>query len=216
VRDGVVLSETVGDPAVTHGARLPIDIERTLAAASVESAAIDLLAVAAGPGSFTGLRVGIATMQGLAMAMEKRIVPISVLDALAIAGANPHAPVAAWLDAQRGEVFAALYDRTGRRVSIDATALSPEETLRRWRAAGESPTRFIGDGAVRYAAIIRSTLDGSIEIDEPPPLAAIIGRLASESPERAVAPHAIVPIYVRRPDAEIARARQREEARDAG
>ena len=68
VDDDALLSEIVGDPSRTHGERLPRDLMRALEAASVPLESIDLLAVAAGPGSFTGLRVGIAAMQGLAMA----------------------------------------------------------------------------------------------------------------------------------------------------
>ena len=217
VRDGAVLSEVIGDPAITHGARLPSDLIRALDRASVQASDLDLLAVAAGPGSFTGLRVGIATMQGLAMASGRRIVPVSVLDALAIAGTNGRAPVAAWMDAQRGEVFAALYDHGGRNVAIEATALPPLETIEHWR--DRLTTRlpsFVGDGAVRYAPMIRDAFGHTIEIVEPPALAPIIGRLACEHPDRAVAPHAVVPIYIRRPDAEIARSKQREQAHDAG
>ena len=217
VRDGAVLSEVIGDPAITHGARLPSDLVRALDCAGVPASELDLLAVAAGPGSFTGLRVGIATMQGLAMASERRIVPVSVLDALAIAGTNGHAPVAAWMDAQRGEVFAALYGHGGRNVTIAATSLPPLETLEHWRDRLTTPLPlFIGDGAIRYATMVRDAFGHAIEIVEPPPLAPIIGRLACEHPDRAVAPHAVVPIYIRRPDAEIARSKQREKARDAG
>ncbi len=231
VRDGALAGEAIGDPAVTHGARLPLDLVRALEAAAVDASTIDLLAVAAGPGSFTGLRVGIATMQGLAMATGKHIVPISVLDALARAGAGDRAPVAAWMDAQRGEIFAALYDAGGSRLLIEPTALSPAETIERWRETiGDAPLffedgavrgapRFIGDGAVRYAPLLRREFGESVAIVEPPPLAPIVGRLACEHPERGVAPHAVVPIYIRRSDAEIARDRMRpanEEARDAG
>jgi tRNA threonylcarbamoyladenosine biosynthesis protein TsaB len=219
VRDGALVSAIVGDPSVTHGARLPLDLVRALDAAGVAADAIDLLAVAAGPGSFTGLRVGIATMQGLAMAAGKGIVPISALDALARAAANDRAPVAAWMDAQRGEIFAALYDPEGRQTVIDPTALPPPATIERWRGSIDAAPIFIGDGAVRYAPLLRREFGEAVAIVEPPPLAPIIGRLACEDPGRAVAPHAVLPIYIRRPDAEIARDTQRpaaEETRDAG
>jgi tRNA threonylcarbamoyladenosine biosynthesis protein TsaB len=213
LRDGVAIGALTGDPAVTHGARLPSDLLRALDAAAVSLPAIDLLAVAAGPGSFTGLRVGIATMQGLAMASGKLIVPISVLDALAVAAERARSddrPIAAWMDAQRGEVFAALYDPAGRRVLIEATAAAPMSTIERWRTLADftTPPRFVGDGAVRYAPVIRTALGAPIEIVDPPPLAPIVGQLATAHPERAVAPHAVVPIYIRRPDAEIARAKR--------
>jgi tRNA threonylcarbamoyladenosine biosynthesis protein TsaB len=219
LRDGAALATLTGDPAVTHGARLPSDLLRALDAAAVRLPSIDLLAVAAGPGSFTGLRVGIATMQGLAMAIGRRIVPVSVLDALAVAAAGTGVtdrPIAAWMDAQRGEVFAALYDPSGRHELIEPTAAAPLPTIERWRTPADltMPPRVIGDGAVRYAPVLRAAFGAAIEIIEPPPLAPIVGQLALEHPERAVAPHAVVPIYIRRPDAEIARAK-REHTREA-
>jgi tRNA threonylcarbamoyladenosine biosynthesis protein TsaB len=208
VRDGVVLSQLVGDASLTHGARLPTDLMRTLELASVPLDAIDLLAVAAGPGSFTGLRVGIAAMQGLAMARSLRIVPVSALDALALAGADGDVPVAAWMDAQRGQVFAALYDATGRRAVLEATALTPAQTLERWERAVEvGAVRFIGDGAVRYRSELQARLGEGIHIVDPAPLASVVGRIAWESPEKAVVPHAVVPLYIRQPDAELAKAK---------
>jgi len=209
VRDGDLLSEIAGDPSRTHGERLPHDVVRALEAASVAIRAIDLFAVAAGPGSFTGLRVGIAAMQGLAMATGRLIVPVSALDALAAAGADGQMPVAAWMDAQRGQVFAALYDATATRAVAEPTSLSPVLTLDEWgRHLADGPIRFIGNGAVRYTAAIRDRIGAAVQILAAPPLAGVIGRLASRSPERALLPHAVVPIYIRKADAELARAKQ--------
>jgi tRNA threonylcarbamoyladenosine biosynthesis protein TsaB len=208
VRDTDVLALIAGDASLTHGARLPGDLQRALQAAQVVLEAIDLLAVCAGPGSFTGLRVGISAMQGLAMAASRRVVPVSALDALSSAAADSSRPIAAWMDAQRGEVFAALYDEGGRRLLREPTALTPERTLEAWgEAIAGGRLRFVGDGAARYADLIRSRTGPDVEILDAPPLAGVIGRLAAASPERAVLPHAIVPIYIRRPDAEIAKER---------
>jgi tRNA threonylcarbamoyladenosine biosynthesis protein TsaB len=144
-------------------------------------------------------------MQGLAMAIDRRIVPVSALDALAAAGSDANMPVACWMDAQRGEVFAALYDRSGRGLVVEPSVLTPARTLDEWTSAlSGCRVRFIGDGAVRYTSVIRDRVP-DCEIVEPPPLAAVIGRLAIERPDRAVAPHAVVPIYIRKPDAELAR-----------
>jgi tRNA threonylcarbamoyladenosine biosynthesis protein TsaB len=219
VRDGMLLGEIVGDESRTHGERLPRDLMRALDAASVRLDDIDLLAVATGPGSFTGLRVGIAAMQGLAMSSGRKIVPISALDALASAAPSRSAsvssdergPVAAWIDAQRGEVFAALYDAAGTRVLREPSSLSPDRTLDAWERelTGGIP-RFIGDGAVRYEATIRERVGPGSLILPTPALAGIIGALAAAEPGRAVLPHAVVPIYIRRPDAELARSRRAE------
>jgi len=210
VRDGAVLSQLVGDPTRTHGARLPHDLLVALHASAIPIEMVELLAIAAGPGSFTGLRVGIAAMQGLAMARDLRIVPVSVLDALAVAAADGRAPIASWMDAQRSEVFAALYGPDAAAAVRSPTALSPERTLDAWSAElASSAVRFIGDGAVRYASVLRERLGAEVEIVAPPPLAAVIGRMAGAAPERAVAPHAVVPIYVRKPDAELAKSKLR-------
>ena len=210
VADGRVLAEITGDAALTHGQRLPADLMRVLDAAGARLKDVELFAVAAGPGSFTGLRVGIATVQGLATAAERRVVPVSTLDALAHVVDPPPARLAAWVDAQRGEVFAALYDST-RRAVVAPTAATPDATLAAWAALTASGNlTFIGDGAARYADVIRASAGQRAAILAPAPLlAGAIGRIAWEERARAVLPHAIVPIYIRRPDAELARARRR-------
>jgi tRNA threonylcarbamoyladenosine biosynthesis protein TsaB len=208
IRDGEVLRELAGNPELSHGERLPADLVRLLDEAGVAVSGIDLFAVAAGPGSFTGLRVGIATIQGLAMAAGRPVVPISVLEALAHAAGPTLA--AAWMDAQRGQVFGALYGPDGRAL-VEPSARPPAETLDAWRDLADlSAATFIGDGAVRYADVLRERLGADVAIQPSPLLAGVIGRMAAADPSRAVVPHAVVPIYVRRPDAEIARARQLE------
>jgi len=209
-----VLIELSGDASLMHGERLPMDIARTLAAAGATLESVDLLAVVAGPGSFTGLRVGIAAMQGLAFARGLQIVPVSALDAIAAHARRVEAadrPIAAWVDAHRGEVFAARYGGTPALEEGPATVASPEQTLRVQRAGGSvAPIFFAGDGAVRYRDVIAAALGEGAEIQSrPAPLAGEAGRIAAAHPERAVAPDAVVPIYVRRSDAELVRDRQR-------
>jgi tRNA threonylcarbamoyladenosine biosynthesis protein TsaB len=83
LRDGALLDCEAGDAARTYGERLPADLIRLLERHALSVRDIDLFAVAAGPGSFTGLRIGIATMQGLALAGNRLMVGVSTLDALA-------------------------------------------------------------------------------------------------------------------------------------
>ena len=113
-RDGVVLAERAGDGTRTHGQRLPRELMAILDAAGVALHDVDRLAVATGPGSFTGLRVGIATIQGLALAQHKLVVPVSSFEALAFVAGPGAAAIAPWIDAHRGEVFAVLYGPDGR------------------------------------------------------------------------------------------------------
>lgn len=208
-RDGRVLYEHVGDAAMTHAQRLPGDVISACAAAGIAIADVELFAVAAGPGSFTGLRVGIATIQGLAMAHGTRVVPVSTLEALAVSAPGDAPRIAAWLDAQRGEVFAQVFERASAAVRpiTDAVAAKPAVAIELQR--GElGGSLFHGDGALRYRDHIVSAL-GTVPLSESvPPLAGAIALLAGRQTDRAVLPHAIVPIYVRRPDAEIARDRR--------
>jgi tRNA threonylcarbamoyladenosine biosynthesis protein TsaB len=209
LRGDDVLAEITGDPALTHGARLPSDLMRVLELASVGLDNVALLAVAAGPGSFTGMRVGIATMQGLAMAAGIRIVAVSTLEALARAGTNRSRLIGAWMDAQRGEVYATLYAPDGRDVRIAPLAATPRAILDAWAdTLGSHEVVFIGDGAVRYSDAIVTALGARATVVPPPALAGLIGQIAAADPGRAVVPHAVVPIYVRKSDAELARDRR--------
>jgi len=218
VRDGHVVYLQSGDAARTHGERLPADVMTACDGAGVRISDIELLAVAAGPGSFTGLRIGIATMQGLAMAWDRRIVPVSTLEAVAAAaGVTPgvaekrHTRIAAWIDAQRGEVFAQVFDGAG--PISEAVAAAPLPALEAHKAVLNG-AEFHGDGAVRYREQILAVIGPAVRIAEQvPPLAGAIGLIAASQPDRAVLPHAVVPIYVRRPDAEIARGRLRDPSR---
>jgi tRNA threonylcarbamoyladenosine biosynthesis protein TsaB len=214
VHDDVVRVEIVGDLALTHGQRLPLELKRALDQAAVPIGAVDLFAVVAGPGSFTGLRVGIATIQGLAMAEHKKVVAVSALEVLARAATNAHHPVGAWMDAQRGEVFAALYAPDGRDMLIEAVSASPAEVLDAWTSHTDlHAVTFVGDGADRYRDVITRGAGTAVSILTPPPLAGLAGTIAASEPSRAILPHAIVPIYIRKSDAELARARREQAAR---
>jgi tRNA threonylcarbamoyladenosine biosynthesis protein TsaB len=212
LRDGLVVQERSGDPDARHTQWLPAALQPLLAAAGVAVRDVELFAVAAGPGSFTGLRVGIATVQGLAMAHGRRIVPVSVLEALAHAAADAATPVGAWMDAQRGQVFAALYEPGRRAEIVPASAMTPGETLTRWQPLTDlRRVTFVGDGARRYRDVLAAHIGGPPTIVEAPPLAGIVGRIAAREPGRAVLPHAVVPLYVRRSDVELARERRQAE-----
>ena len=211
-----VVDERAGDGARTHAERLPAEITALVAAHGLALSGIDVFAVASGPGSFTGLRIGIATIQGLALVHRRTIAAVSALDALAhlaAAGAAPGTLVAAWMDAHRHEVFAALY-RVHAGASFTAARLEelegptvgdPSATLARWASQFlASPSVFAGDGAALYAETIARAAPGA-RIAAPALLAAAIARLAATGGSAGIDPGAIRPLYVRRPDAEIAR-----------
>src|SRR3972149_5117201 len=112
VEDGCVVDERIGDLVRGQAERLPAELLAPLAARGWTLPDVDLFAVAAGPGSFTGVRIGIATIQGLALVQQRPVIAVSALEALGQMGsldARPGELVGAWIDAHRREVFSALY-----------------------------------------------------------------------------------------------------------
>ena len=201
-----------GDESRTHGERLPGEIGRALDQAGITRDRIDLLAVATGPGAFTGLRIGLAAIQGLAMTLDRPAIGVSALDALAEQVIASDADVIVpWMDAQRGDVFATLIDRRSKATLETPAAAHPEALLAAWRAhLVNRRAIFIGDAAARDAALIEQAGDGQWRTQAPSPLApqiAIIGRRRAQNGESGP-PHKLEPIYVRRPDAEIERERR--------
>lgn len=165
-----------------------------LDAAGVTPAQLDALAVAVGPGSFTGLRVGIATVQGLALAGGRPCVGVSTLAALGQLGAEHGLPVATLLDALRGEVYAALYDAAGGEV------LAPRrETLEDFVARTPARALFVGDGAERFGERILALRPGARLRSRPAFLASVVARLGHAALERgeAVPPEELRPFYLR-------------------
>lgn len=222
VRDGRVLEVGTGAGDRPHAVRLPGEVLGLLAAQDLALRDVDAFAVAAGPGSFTGLRIGIASMQGLAFATGRPIVGVSALDGLAASAAEREGPrgaacVGVWMDALRGEVFAALYrvERSAagewEAVEIDAALVAPPDlVLERWISTGAREVVFVGDGALTYRALVEgSGLLGRL-VDPLPPVAPALARLAAARLAHGggFLPHAVVPVYVRRPDAELARDRK--------
>ena len=216
-RDGVVLREEAGDASQPQAARLPGDLMSLLEKTGITLPEVDVFAVATGPGSFTGLRIGIATMQGLAFAERKPLIGVSGFDALERSlRRKPEVTreIATWVDAWRGEVYAALY-KDGLEV-IRPAVEHPDgllATLGTWNAESRSPITFIGDGADTYRNLIGRTLGDRARIADPatPLLAGVIAQLANEAASTGghlPPPHAIRPLYVRRPDAELARAQR--------
>ena len=216
LRDDRVVREQASDQSRPQASRLPGELATMLEREGVALPEVDILAVGIGPGSFTGLRVGIATMQGLAMALNRPLFGISAFDALASiafggSGTNDspdpsHKYVATWVDAWRGEVYAALY-QNGREIEPPTVDL-PQHLL---QTLVGGPMLFTGDGAAIYRATISAALGNHAEFTEPvaPLLAGAMGTLAVQefrAGQRPL-PHAIRPLYVRRSDAELARDR---------
>jgi len=197
--DGSVV-EVRDDPAPgarpAHASRLLAAAEEALATAGVGWEELERLAVGVGPGSFTGLRIGIATARALAQGRGLPVVGVSTLEALA---RGPDAPlVLAVLDARRGEAFAAAW-RDGTPLLAPA-ALAPEALAERVRAM-PAPPLAVGDGAVRF----RDSLEAAGALV--PPDEDGVHRLRAEhvcSLGADASPtdrDALLPDYLREPDA---------------
>jgi tRNA threonylcarbamoyladenosine biosynthesis protein TsaB len=217
VEDDRIIAQRRGDPSLTHAERLPRDILSLLEAHGTGPADVDLFAVASGPGSFTGLRVGIATIQGFALVFRRRVAAVPALEALAqLAGRDlvAGAAVGVWMDAQRRDVFSALYRLTSsppfdptRLVEIEGPSVGdPAATLGRWGPIIDSETVFVGDGAEQYGDVLRACQPDARIIDAPP-LAGAIGLIAvaRSGVGGTVDPAEVRPLYIRRPDAEVER-----------
>ena len=216
VADDRVVDERSGDGARTHALRLPGEIIALAEANQWPLSTIDRYAVASGPGSFTGLRIGIATIQGLAFVHGRRVVAVPALEALAHAasGGLPEGVViAAWMDAHRHDVFTALYRVTSGRpfsrerlIELEGpTVGTPASTLARWRTLiGGETMVAIGDGATLYAADLAAA-SSAIRVMPHPQLAGAVGLLAVDRGDEALDPSAVRPLYVRRPDVEVTR-----------
>jgi tRNA threonylcarbamoyladenosine biosynthesis protein TsaB len=188
------VAELSAPPA--HARDLLPRIARVMERAGVGFGELEAIAVGTGPGSFTGLRVGLATARSLAHARAIELRPVTSLAALA---AGIDAPLRLPLiDARRGELFGALHDEDGER--WEPFVARPEEVADRVRADGSTPSAA-GDGSIRFRAVleaagVRVAPDGS---QAHVVRALHVCRLAVGTPP--VAPEAVLPTYLRAPDA---------------
>jgi tRNA threonylcarbamoyladenosine biosynthesis protein TsaB len=150
------LATRIGDPKVSQSATLLNDINNVLEQAGVKLAEVDLFACASGPGSFTGLRIGIATLKALAASLSRPCAGIPTLQAVAHAGGSSLATVAL-LPAGRGEVFVQMFSvaEGGVIAELDAAAhLSPAKMFAKY--AGLKDLRWAGSGAHLYKELLEN------------------------------------------------------------
>lgn len=167
---------------------------------------LDGFAVVVGPGAFTGLRVGLSTVKGLAMAVGKPVVGVSTLETLAMQAQYSALPVCAMLDARKKEVYACVYtmEKGVPSARIDETVISPEKLL----SQCQEPTLFVGDGATAYRTLIVRQLGDRAHFLPAvcdPPRASLAACLAVRFWQAglAVAPEELLPKYIRASEAEI-------------
>lgn len=205
-QSGNVIASLNLSSGVTHSRRLLASVEYLLKEVGVDWEDLDGIGVSSGPGSFTGLRIGMATAKGLASAANKPLLGASTLDTLAARCVTAES-VCAVLDARKKEVYAAFYKKDAGGLvwrSGEIAAYAPQDL------AGliSEPTLLVGDGAVVYADVLVDALGGKIsfapaELHEPS--AASLGMICCENlmQNNVLDLGSAVPLYVRSSDAEL-------------
>ena len=171
--------DTLGEARVVtgdgHSRWLLPAVDALLRGVGCEPAALDAFAVTCGPGSFTGLRIGLSSVVGLALACARPCVGISTLEVLALSAAGAGGPIVAVMDAFRGETYVAVYDEAARpledpRVGVleELASALPDEAV------------FVGDAAVSQRSRIEALVPGARFPQAELFLAAALGRAAVE------------------------------------
>jgi tRNA threonylcarbamoyladenosine biosynthesis protein TsaB len=196
-----VIGESLLDVRITHSERLMVAVDRVLDDARWAVRDLEALAVSVGPGSFTGLRIGLATVKGLALALDLPIAAVPTLDAMAAALPFAAWPVCPVVDARKDEVYACRYrwDGAAMRREWEYLALSPADVAARLH----EPTILLGNAA----DTIRSPWARLAPPARRVPSAACVGQLGHErliAGERVSAAE-LVPLYLGPSEAERTR-----------
>jgi tRNA threonylcarbamoyladenosine biosynthesis protein TsaB len=196
-----LVAEYLLDISVTHSERLLAAIDTVMADAGWTPGDLQGLAVAVGPGSFTGLRVGISTVKGLALALGIPVAAVPTLDAIAAAVPWASLPVCPLLQARRHEVYAAFYRWNGEGFGRQSEylALTPDELASRLT----EPTLLVGDGADAIQSSYARRLPPPRRVPSPA-CVAILGRARLALGETVSAAD-LTPFYLRPSEAELRR-----------
>ncbi|MDD4679650.1 MAG: tRNA (adenosine(37)-N6)-threonylcarbamoyltransferase complex dimerization subunit type 1 TsaB [Clostridia bacterium] len=199
-----------------HSETLMPLVEKALISCELMLGDIDLFAVSGGPGSFTGLRIGISTIKGLAQAVEKPVIPVPTLDAMAWSAVCPGALVCPIMDARRNQVYTSIYRWEGENcVRLKPySALAVKELIDKLNSYQES-IRFIGDGIPVHRGLLLEKM-GKSALFAPPYLAyqraSVIAFLGLKEAKAGKAIHCrdLKPFYLRLSQAEQKKMQQEE------
>ncbi len=213
IKDNTLIREEFINFKKTHSETLMPMVDQILRDCEIGVPDLNAIAVTIGPGSFTGLRIGLAAAKGLSLASSKPLVGISTLDVLAHNFAYSESLICPVLNARKQEVYTAFYDCTDiypRRLCED-TACSPQELVSRVRTKAEETGKkhitLVGDGFNPYADYFQDNLQESLLVPPPHlnlPRAAALGSLAWLRAEQGDFDDAfsLRPVYVRLSEAE--------------
>ena len=202
--NGITLAESFINNGLTHSQTLMPMVEKTLKESGVSIKDIDLFAITNGPGSFTGVRIGIASVKGMADALNKKCMVISTLEAIAEPLKNEDSIACAVMDARCNQVYTAIFEN-GKRLCEDKAVLIDElgVELKNYN----KKVVFIGDGSVLCYEKLKDIVTDISVADENIRYihASSIGRLAEDKIENGEEPidsAKLVPYYLRLPQAE--------------
>lgn len=215
--DAVLAARSLAEGRPASETLLPT-VLGALAEADVALAALDGFAVSIGPGSFTGLRVGVSTVKGLAFGGAQRVVAVPTLAALALHARAGDTPVVALLDARRGEVYTAIHSGAPTAAPLWGPCVAEPAALaaRLAEIAGAGPCVAIGDGVGVAAEALRARLRERVLLRPAAPDATAVGRLGQRlwAAGGGVPAEQLAPLYVRRAEAEVRRTGERFEPFD--
>ena len=202
----------------THSQRFLPSVAALLENAEIALSELSAIAVTVGPGSFTGLRIGIATAKAWGQALNLPIVPLTTLEALAF-GACDEGLVCPILDARKNEVYSALFRKNRVKNTLEevfpAAAVAPAELAEKLCALGE-PIIFAGDALPLYTVLLREGLgENFVPAAEDRRVfmasaAALLGRERLLAGQVTTA-HDLQPFYLRRSEAEVKKAQKQED-----
>ena len=190
---------------LTHSQTIMTAVDQALEGSGMTCADIDLFAVVAGPGSFTGVRIGVCAAKGFAHAAGKPCVAVHALEALAMNMAGFDGVVCPILDARRGQVYCAAFDMSsGMPVRVmDDDAIAIEDFVE--RLPKDKRLAFVGDGVPAFTEKLRSMLGDRAFIpgaNLTSLRADAVCLLAQAHKDEWVQAHALAPVYLRKPQAE--------------
>ncbi len=201
-----LIAETRLNVKTTHSERLMTAVNNTLVQSELKLDDLDVFAVAIGPGSFTGLRIGLSTVKGLSYATGKPVVTVPTLDAFAWNFPFSAYPVCLMLDARKNEVYVAVYrwEDSGFTTVVECVSVRPEALLERLH----EKVLFAGEGALLYKEKIVSSMKDRAAFAMPDKMVPSPANVAMLGLEKALrgeyaAAAMTVPFYVRRSEAEV-------------
>ncbi|MEW5744616.1 MAG: tRNA (adenosine(37)-N6)-threonylcarbamoyltransferase complex dimerization subunit type 1 TsaB [Nitrospirota bacterium] len=206
MEDDLLIAESRANVKVTHSERLLTEIDHALTSSRLTIDAIDVFALSTGPGSFTGLRVGLSTLKGLAYATAKKVVAVPTLEAFASAITfTPHM-ICPLLDARRREVYAGVFAWEG----DGLVRILPEQAvkLETLLARLHEPVVFLGEGAALYRKTIEEIMGERALFARPRDMAPSPATVAALGMQRARSgafedPVRLTPLYLRKSEAEL-------------